>query len=121
VATTSTESEESTAAFSKEVLQIQPERSHDVVLTSNAPLQEAGVIGFYIASLRAGVSMLPNRLFKDLLAQASVSYWKYVLPSRQSAEVVRKFFVACTVFLDKLILFACHSGCRPIVILGAAR
>jgi methyltransferase (TIGR00027 family) len=63
----------------------------------------------------------PLYSLRDLLAQAFVSYWKYVRPSRQSAEVVRKFTVACTVFLDKLILFACHSGCRQIVLLGAAR
>ena len=66
------------------------------------------------------MSKRPNRLFKDLLAQAFVSYWKYVRQS-QSAQVLRKFIVACTVFLDKLILFACHSGCRQIVLLGAAR
>jgi O-methyltransferase involved in polyketide biosynthesis len=77
------------------------------------------VIGLNTASLRAEVSKRPNRLFKDLLAQAFVSYWKYVLPSRQSAEVLRKFIVACTAFLDKLILFACHSGCQQIVLLGA--
>lgn len=111
-----------TAAFAEQKLQIQAKKSQDTLPNSNALLQEVGATGLYTAAVRAGESKRPNRLFEDPLAQAFVSHWKYVLPSRQNsqrAEALRKFIVARTVFFDELILSACSGGCWQVVLLGA--
>jgi methyltransferase (TIGR00027 family) len=111
-----------TAAFAEKELKTQAEKSDNIVSNSNVQLQEVGTTGLFTAAVRAEESKRPNRLFEDLLAQAFVSYWKYVPPSRQNsqrAEALRKFIIARTVFFDELILSASRSGCWQVVLLGA--
>ena len=111
-----------TAAFTEKELPEQTEESHDIVLNRNVPLQEVGATGLFTAAVRAEESRRSKRLFEDPLAQAFVEHWKYVPPSHQNsqrAEALRKFIVARTVFFDELVLSACGSGCRQIVLLGA--
>jgi methyltransferase (TIGR00027 family) len=111
-----------TAGFADKEVQIQANMSHDLVPSSNVPLQDVGETGLYTAAVRAEESKRRNRLFEDPLAQAFVSHWKYIPPScqdSQRAEALRKFIVARTVFFDELILSACRSGCLQVVLLGA--
>jgi methyltransferase (TIGR00027 family) len=111
-----------TAAFAKDVSQARVGGVHGIATSSNVALQEVGQTGLYTAAVRAEESMRANRLFDDPLVQAFVSHWKYVPPSGQNSqrsEALRKFIVARTVFFDELILSACRSGCRQIVLLGA--